>query len=96
MVSVLGWIVLGLVAGVIARALLPRFAPGGIVLTALLGIMGALVGGLIGRLLGFGEIDRFFDAKTWLLAVAGAAIVFVVFGLVSGRRRAFAGRRRLV
>jgi len=84
--GVVAWIALGLVAGLVARALLPGRAPRGVVLTAVLGILGALLGGALGHALGLGGIDRFFDLRTWLLAIAGSVVVFVVFGLLTRRR----------
>jgi uncharacterized membrane protein YeaQ/YmgE (transglycosylase-associated protein family) len=85
--SVISWILLGLVAGILARALLPGAQSTGILLTTLLGILGALVGGFIGRAFGLGTIHRFFDLGTWLLAIAGAVVVFAAFDLLTRRRR---------
>ena len=87
--SWIAWILLGLAAGLIARSILPGRARPGIVLTTLLGILGALVGGFIGNRLGLGGIDEFFDLETWLLAIAGAALVLLVWAAVAaGGRRA--------
>ena len=68
--GIIGWILLGLLAGVIAKALLPGDDPGGFIITTLIGIAGAFIGGLIVKALGFGDpIDEFFDLSTWLLAM---------------------------
>ena len=85
--SWLGWILLGLVAGVIARSILPGRDRPGLVLTTLLGILGALVGGFIGNRLGFGRIEKFFDLETWLLAIAGSALVLLVWAALATRAR---------
>jgi uncharacterized membrane protein YeaQ/YmgE (transglycosylase-associated protein family) len=84
--GIIAWIILGLLAGVIAKALLPGDDPGGLIITTLIGIAGAFVGGLIVKALGFGDpIDEFFDFSTWLGAIAGAILLLLVY-------RAFVGR----
>jgi uncharacterized membrane protein YeaQ/YmgE (transglycosylase-associated protein family) len=86
--SILGWVLLGLIAGMIARAILPGNAPGGLVLTMLVGIGGALIGGFLGReLTGANPIHHFFNLSTWVAAVIGAVIVLAVFGALTGNRR---------
>lgn len=78
--SILGWILLGLLAGVVAKALLPGKERGGIVLTTLLGVSGALLGGFIAALFGLGDpIDEFFDLSTWMAAVGGALLILVAW-----------------
>ena len=90
--GIIGWIVLGLLAGIIAKAILPGDDPGGIIVTTLIGIAGAFIGGLITKALGFGDpIDEFFDLSTWVAAVIGALVILWVVSAVSGR-----GRSRLV
>jgi uncharacterized membrane protein YeaQ/YmgE (transglycosylase-associated protein family) len=87
--GILGWILLGIVAGVIAKALLPGDDPGGFIVTVIVGIVGALLGGFLARALGFGDpIDEFFDVSTWLAAIIGALILLVVYRAVTGRRTA--------
>jgi uncharacterized membrane protein YeaQ/YmgE (transglycosylase-associated protein family) len=87
--GILGWILLGIVAGVIAKALLPGDDPGGFIVTVIIGIVGALLGGFLARALGFGDpIDEFFDVSTWLAAIIGALILLVVYRAVTGRRTA--------
>jgi uncharacterized membrane protein YeaQ/YmgE (transglycosylase-associated protein family) len=86
--GIFAWIILGALAGLIAKALLPGEDPGGIIVTTLLGIAGALVGGFIIRALGFGDpIDEFFDISTWLGAIAGAALLLVLYRALFGARR---------
>ncbi|MEU5694029.1 GlsB/YeaQ/YmgE family stress response membrane protein [Actinosynnema sp. NPDC020468] len=84
--GILGWIVLGLIAGAIAKALMPGRDPGGIIITMLLGIVGAIVGGFVGRALFGTDINTFFDLSTWLLAILGSLIVLGIYRLVTGNR----------
>lgn len=82
----IAWIVLGLVAGVIAKLLMPGRDPGGCIITMLIGIVGALVGGFLSsRLFGISR-GGFFDLRTWVIAVVGAVILLVIYRLVVGRR----------
>ena len=86
--GIIGWIILGLLAGLIAKALLPGADPGGLIITTLLGIAGALLGGFIAKLLGFGDpIDEFFDLSTWLGAIIGSIVVLLLYRAVTGRGR---------
>ena len=85
--GIIGWILLGIVAGVIAKALLPGSDPGGFIITVIIGIVGALLGGFLARALGLGDpIDEFFDVSTWLAAIIGAMILLVLYRAVTGRR----------
>lgn len=87
--GIIGWILLGLLAGVIAKALMPGAEGLGIILTTLLGIAGALVGGFLATALGLGDpIDEFFDLSTWVAAVVGALIILFLANAVRGRRLA--------
>jgi uncharacterized membrane protein YeaQ/YmgE (transglycosylase-associated protein family) len=87
--GIIGWILLGLLAGIVAKAVLPGDDPGGIIVTTIIGIVGALLGGLIARALGIGDpIDEFFDISTWLAAIIGAIGLLIVWRLVVGRRAA--------
>jgi uncharacterized membrane protein YeaQ/YmgE (transglycosylase-associated protein family) len=84
--GIIGWIVLGFLAGVIAKAIAPGGENVGIVVTTLLGIAGALLGGFVATALNFGDpIDEFFDFSTWLAAVLGAVLILVVWNAVRGR-----------
>ncbi len=82
-----GFLLLGLIAGAIAIAILPRRGAGGILGALVVGVLGALLGGWLGSQLGLGSIDSFFDIGTWLLAIGGSLIVLLIFGAITGRRR---------
>lgn len=84
----IGLIILGLLAGVIARAILPGKQPGGWLATLILGVIGAVLGGWLGSLLFDRGLTEFFDIQTWLLAIVGAIIVLLIYGAIVGRRRA--------
>jgi uncharacterized membrane protein YeaQ/YmgE (transglycosylase-associated protein family) len=91
--GIIGWILLGLIAGIVAKAILPGTQPGGIVVTGLIGIAGALIAGFIARALGFGDpIDEFFDASTWLAAIIGAVVLLAAWGALSSRSAGSGGR----
>ena len=77
--GIIGWIILGLLAGFIAKAILPGDDPGGIIVTAILGVVGAILAGLIATAIGFGDpIDEFFDFSTWVAAIIGAIILLLI------------------
>ena len=82
--GILTWILFGLVAGVIAKFLMPGDDPGGFIMTIVLGIVGALVGGFLGTQIGFGDISG-FNVRSMALAVGGACVLLLVYRLV--RRR---------
>ncbi|ONI88363.1 hypothetical protein ALI22I_18500 [Saccharothrix sp. ALI-22-I] len=84
--GILGWIVLGLIAGAIAKAIMPGRDPGGIIITMLLGIVGAIIGGFVGRAIFGTDLNTFFDLSTWLLAILGSLIVLGIYRLVTGTR----------
>jgi uncharacterized membrane protein YeaQ/YmgE (transglycosylase-associated protein family) len=84
--GVIGWILLGLLAGLIAKALLPGRDPGGLIVTTLIGIAGAVVGGFIANALHFGHMGRFFELRTWIIAIAGSIVLLVVYRMVSSAR----------
>lgn len=84
--GILGWILLGLFAGAIARAIAPGRGPGGCIGTTAIGILGALIGGAIASALEIGEIEEFFDLETWLVAIGGSVLLLVAIGLVTDRR----------
>ena len=82
--SILGWIIFGLIVGVVAKLLMPGRDPGGMIVTILLGIVGALIGGFIGRVLGwYGE----GDPVGFIMAVIGAILVLFAYRKISGRSR---------
>ncbi|HLG10404.1 MAG TPA: GlsB/YeaQ/YmgE family stress response membrane protein [Dehalococcoidia bacterium] len=83
--SIIAWIVVGLIAGVIAKMLMPGKEPGGgIILTILLGIGGAIVGGFLAVALGISDGVNNFDVGTIVLAVAGAMLLLFAYRAVSG------------
>jgi uncharacterized membrane protein YeaQ/YmgE (transglycosylase-associated protein family) len=85
--GILGWIVLGLIAGAIAKAILPGRQRGGWLVTLLLGIVGALLGGFLGSAILNVGLGSFFEIRTWLLAIAGSLIVLLIWGLVTRGRK---------
>ncbi|MGW3471229.1 GlsB/YeaQ/YmgE family stress response membrane protein [Saccharopolyspora sp. NPDC000995] len=85
--SIIGWIVLGLLAGGIAKVLMPGRDPGGCVVTILLGVAGAFVGGWVGKTLFHVELGTFFDLRTWGLAILGALILLIGYRLIFGKPR---------
>ncbi|MEU8776855.1 GlsB/YeaQ/YmgE family stress response membrane protein [Streptomyces sp. NPDC048606] len=86
--GIIAWIIIGLLAGLIAKALMPGRDPGGIIITTLIGIAGGLLGGWLGKVLfGIDSIDGFFDLSTWIAAIIGSVILLAVYRLVTGNRR---------
>jgi uncharacterized membrane protein YeaQ/YmgE (transglycosylase-associated protein family) len=84
--SLLAWIVLGLIAGLVARALVPGHGPGGCIVTILIGIVGALLGGWLSTLLGFGGLAGRLDLRNLIIATLGAIALLILWRLLSGRR----------
>jgi uncharacterized membrane protein YeaQ/YmgE (transglycosylase-associated protein family) len=84
--SILAWVLLGLVAGVLAKFIMPGQQGGGIILTTVLGVVGALVGGFLGTyVFGFGDISG-FDLRSVAIAVGGALLVLIVYGFMTRAR----------
>ncbi|MEJ1090794.1 GlsB/YeaQ/YmgE family stress response membrane protein [Microbacterium istanbulense] len=83
--SFLGFLLLGLIAGAIAKLILPGKQGGGWFITLILGVVGALLGGRLGSLLFNVELGSFFNLTTWLLAIGGSIVVLLIYGLVAGR-----------
>lgn len=81
--GILGWIVLGLIAGAIAKLILPGRQGGGWIVTLLLGIVGALLGGFLGSVIFGVDLGTFWELRTWLLAIGGAIVVLLIYGLVT-------------
>ena len=81
--GILTWILFGLVVGVIAKLLMPGRDPGGFIITILLGIAGALLGGFVGRAMGFyGE----GEGAGWLMSILGAIILLLLYRMMVRRR----------
>lgn len=86
--SFLGFLLLGLIAGAIAKAILPGKQGGGWFITLLLGVVGALLGGWLGGLLFGANLQEFFSLQTWLLAIGGSIVVLLIYGLLTRGKRA--------
>ena len=84
--GILSWIVVGLIAGVIAKLLLPGRDPGGCIITMLIGIAGAILGGFIVGLFVRGDVITGVNVTTVLVAVLGAIILLLLYRLLLGRR----------
>ena len=83
-----GFLLLGLLAGAIAKLILPGKQAGGWFITLILGVVGAFLGGWLGGLLFNAPLEDFFSLQTWILAIVGSLIVLVIYGFIAGRRRA--------
>ena len=93
--GIIAFLILGLFAGIIAKAVLPGKDPGGVIVTMLIGVAGALIGGfLAGALFDAHPLDDFFDVSTWITAIVGSIILLAVYRMiVSGRH---GGGRRVL
>lgn len=88
--GIVAFLLLGLVAGALAKLLMPGPDPGGILVTMVIGVVGALLGGfLAAALFDADPVDEFFDISTWLTAIIGAVLLLAVYRMIAGR-----GRRR--
>ncbi len=90
MISLLIWLVLGFLAGYIAKLILPGADGGGVILTTILGIVGAVVGGFIGTFVGYPMISNFNNIgssiPSFISSIVGAILVLVIYRLATGRR----------
>ena len=87
--SIIGFLLLGLIAGAIARALMPGRESGGIIVTLIIGVVGALLGGVIASWV-FNDNDpfeSFFDLSTWAVAIGGSILLLAIWGFLQGNRR---------
>lgn len=83
--GILAWIVMGLLAGALAKLIMPGNQGGGLILTTILGVVGALLGGYLGTtVFGFGDVSG-FDVRSVAIAVGGALLVLLVHGQIRGR-----------
>jgi uncharacterized membrane protein YeaQ/YmgE (transglycosylase-associated protein family) len=87
--GILAWIVLGLLAGTLARAIVPGRTNLGCLTTTAVGVLGAMIGGGIASAADVGELGTFYDAGTWGLAILGSVLLLLLLQAVGGR-----GRRR--
>ena len=86
--GIIAFIVLGLIAGAIAKALLPGDDPGGFIVTAIIGVVGALLGGfLASAIFNAHPLDEFFDISTWLTAIVGSIVLLLIYRMVTGNNR---------
>jgi uncharacterized membrane protein YeaQ/YmgE (transglycosylase-associated protein family) len=85
--AIIGWIIFGVIAGAIAKLLMPGKDPGGFVVTILLGIAGAVVGGFIGRALWGSNGVNDWSFGSFALAIGGAIILLAIYRMIAGRRR---------
>ena len=83
--GILGWIIVGVLVGLVAKVILPGGEPGDVILTTIIGILGAVIGGLMAFAFGLGGVDDFFDAETWLVAVVGALLLLLNYRAIAGR-----------
>jgi uncharacterized membrane protein YeaQ/YmgE (transglycosylase-associated protein family) len=83
MVGVLGWIIFGIIVGAIAKLLMPGRDPGGFIVTMLLGIAGAVLGGFLGRMLGWYGPN---DAAGFLMSLLGAILLLAIYRMMVSRR----------
>lgn len=81
-----GFLLLGLIAGAIAKLIMPGTQAGGWFVTLLLGVVGAMLGGWLGGVLFNVSLESFFSLTTWVLAIGGSLIVLLIYGLIAGRR----------
>ncbi|MCI4012728.1 GlsB/YeaQ/YmgE family stress response membrane protein [Brevibacterium sp. ZH18] len=79
----IAYLILGLIAGAIAKAILPGKQGGGWIATLIIGVIGAMLGGWIGGAVFGAEMDKFFSLSTWLCAIGGSLIVLVIWGFIT-------------
>ncbi|WP_394941747.1 GlsB/YeaQ/YmgE family stress response membrane protein [Psychromicrobium sp. YIM B11713] len=82
------FLILGLIAGAIAKFILPGKQGGGWFATLILGVVGAFLGGWLGGLIFNQPLTEFWSLATWILAIVGSVIVLAVYGMITGRKRA--------
>ena len=82
--TILAWIVIGLIAGVLAKIVMPGPDPGGVILTIVIGIVGAFIGGFVVRLLGGSGVTG-FNLSSILVATLGAIILLAIYRLIASR-----------
>jgi uncharacterized membrane protein YeaQ/YmgE (transglycosylase-associated protein family) len=85
--GIIAFIILGLIAGAIAKAVLPGDDPGGLIVTTIIGVVGAILGGFLAQALFDADpMDEFFDISSWLTAIVGALVLLVIYRMAVGRR----------
>jgi len=84
--GIIAWIILGLVAGLLANVLVPGRRSEGLILTCVIGIVGALLGGWVAsKLFHVHSLNGFFNLSTWITAIVGAAVLLLAYHLITGR-----------
>lgn len=83
----IAFLVLGLIAGAIAKALLPGAQGGGWFATLILGVVGAMLGGWLGGILFGANLQEFWSLETWLVAIGGSIVVLLIYGAIVGSRK---------
>lgn len=83
--GILGWILFGLIVGVLAKAVMPGRDPGGVIITILLGVAGSLLGGWFGRVIGL--YDNTNAGAGFIMSILGAIVILAIYRAVVGRRR---------
>jgi uncharacterized membrane protein YeaQ/YmgE (transglycosylase-associated protein family) len=83
--GILSWILLGLIAGALAKFILPGRQPGGFIVTTLIGMVGAVVGGYLGQFIGWGRVAS-FDLGGIFIATMGAIVLLIIWGVLFGRK----------
>lgn len=81
--GIISWLVFGLIAGILAKWIMPGKDPGGIIITSFIGIAGAMVGGYLGTAFGWGDVEG-FDLRSLGLAIGGALILLFVYRKIKG------------
>ena len=81
----IAFLILGLIAGAIAKAILPGRQGGGWFITLILGVVGAILGGWLGGMIFGSGLQEFFSIQTWLLAIVGSLIVLAIYGMITKR-----------
>ena len=82
--GIIGWIIIGGIAGAVAKLLMPGKDPGGCIITVLLGIAGALIAGWLGKMIGWYDTN---EGAGFIAAIVGAFILLGLYRLIAGRRR---------
>ena len=83
--GLISWVIFGLLAGLVAKMLMPGKDPGGCIITSLLGIIGAVLGGFIATWMGFGGVER-WDWRSFFIAVLGALLLLLLYRMIAGKR----------
>jgi len=86
-VGLLGFLIVGLICGALAKAILSDRAVGGWLASLVIGVLGALLGGFLGSVIFDTGLGGFFEIRTWLLALGGSLLVLLIYGAITGRGR---------